>query len=246
MLQHEDAVGLRGFVEVGGREDGGDARILHAADDPEEFAPRERVHPDGGLVENQKPRLRGQRAGEPQLLLHAARKVSGEAILEAGQPGERHEFLKALLGGRLADAAELCEEFEVLLDREPLVEPELLRHEADQRREGGVLGVGPKARQPRPPGVGAKEPGQEAQKRRLSRAVRADERDELARFRNGEACAVHRPEGFPLRVGPDLGEAVDLEEGGPGAGAAQGANSTVTGCPRRRRFSGSASVSFTS
>jgi hypothetical protein len=65
-----------------GHHDGQAVRGQVRQDIPE-FAPRYRVDAGGGLIEQQNPRLRHQRADQRQLLLHAAAQLSRQTIREA-------------------------------------------------------------------------------------------------------------------------------------------------------------------
>ena len=71
-MHQRDAMAALGFIQIGsGQQDrqplGGQVR-----ERVPEFAARNRIDARGRLVEQQHPRLRHQRAGQRQLLLHAA------------------------------------------------------------------------------------------------------------------------------------------------------------------------------
>ena len=73
-----------------------------------ELLARDRVHAAGRLVEQQHRGLVDQRAGEPQLLLHAARERVGATLLEAGEAHEAQQLRGAGPERLAADAAHLA------------------------------------------------------------------------------------------------------------------------------------------
>ena len=73
-----------------------------------------------------------QRAGERELLLHAAGQAVGAPFAERRQLGHREQAIA--LGGVAADAVNLRLERDVLVDGQVAVEREPLRQVADQRR----------------------------------------------------------------------------------------------------------------
>ena len=74
VVQHDDVPTRLGLVQVRRAQQHGEVLIVdQLEDDLPQVAPRERIDADGGLVQQQQFRRADQRAGEPQLLLHAAR-----------------------------------------------------------------------------------------------------------------------------------------------------------------------------
>ena len=124
-----DLVAALGLVHVMGRDEHGEAFGGERVDLVPELAPRLGIDAGGRLVEQQQLRL-GQDAGaEREPLLPAARQFAGELLLAAGQP----EPLDRLARGaaRIGHAIDARDEFQILADREVLVEAEALRHVAD-------------------------------------------------------------------------------------------------------------------
>ena len=76
LMQQQHAVATAGLVQIGGRPDHAHALVAplreHGRHDRPELAARGRIDADRGLVQQQQARPRQQRAGQPELLLHAA------------------------------------------------------------------------------------------------------------------------------------------------------------------------------
>src|SRR5690606_24674660 len=102
-------------------------------DDLPQLPSRQRIDADARLVEQQHGRTREQCAREPKLLLHPAGEPPRESAGEGLEPRERERRVERAPALRAPEALELRMELEVLGDREVLVEPEALRHIADQR-----------------------------------------------------------------------------------------------------------------
>jgi len=91
-----------------------------------------------GLVEHEEIRIVDQRAAEAELLVHAARELSGRAIAEGREPRGLEQLRDPRLARRARVAEEPAEEVRVLEDGERRVEvaAESLRHVGDARRHG--------------------------------------------------------------------------------------------------------------
>jgi hypothetical protein len=122
-VQQRHAVEALGLVEVRSRDDGGDAVGDPLVDDAPQLAARHRVDTEGGLVEQQQLGLVDQRAGEPQLLLHAARELAGQAVLEGTETGEGEEPLETRRQLAPRHVVEVGVEGKVLAHRQVGVEP---------------------------------------------------------------------------------------------------------------------------
>ena len=140
-----------------------------------------RVEAGGGLVEQQHLRIVDQRVGEAQPLLHAARQASGRrrrACRARSTSSSRSPIIRRRPAG--GDAVAPREEVEVLPDLHVVVDPEDVRHEAeDAPHLIGVPGDGP-ARDLRVSRRRPKQRREHPERRRLARAVRADEPEDLA------------------------------------------------------------------
>ena len=82
VLQQDEAVEALGLVHVGGAHHHRGAARHHLVHDEPQVAARDRVHAEGGLVEQQDRGFVHQAAGEGELLLHPARQLAGKARLE--------------------------------------------------------------------------------------------------------------------------------------------------------------------
>ena len=167
-----------GFVEVGRGHEDRDALRQELGQQAPELAARHRVDARGRLVEQDDLRLVHQRARERQLLLHAARQALGQPRPERRQLHHVEQPVPALAVVR--HAVDLGEEGDVLVDREVAVEAELLREVAHLRRDRVVLPDRVVAEHADGAAGGLEQPAQQPDRRRLARAVRADEAEHLA------------------------------------------------------------------
>ena len=102
-----------------------------------ELAARHRIDAGGRLVEQDQRRLVDQRAGERELLLHAARKLLREPPAERRQPRQIEQPVSR--GGVVANAVNLGKERDVLVDAQIAVEAELLRQVSDRAGETAMV-----------------------------------------------------------------------------------------------------------
>src|SRR5438093_2740063 len=192
------------LVHVMGGDDDGGALRGEPADDAPEQAPRGRVHARGRLVEEQDARVVKRGAPEAEALLLAAREHGDDP---AGDLLELHPLERpSHAGGELAlQPVDPAVEAQVLLDREVAIEPEGLRHVADDGLDPlGLAGDVDPADRGRPLGR-REQAAQHADGRGLARAVGAEDAEDLAGG-DVERDAVHRRE-----VAEALGEALDLD-----------------------------------
>ena len=203
------------LVEVVAHEQDG---LLHARLQREQLVLQlvadQRVERREGLVHQEDVGVRGERAGEPHALLHAARQLADGAVPPVREADQfelaLHDALQ--LGGRFA--AQLEPEPDVLRDRAPGQQAELLEHHRDPqpaqaaevlraaaRHVHRAVGVGD---QHLPARHGIEAVGG-AQERRLARAREAHHhadlagRDREARARDAEDHAAFRGDLVPRR-----------------------------------------------
>ncbi len=87
-----DVLAALRLVQVRGADQHRQALVVdEVQDDLPQLAPRQRVDADRRLVEQQQVGRAHQRAGEAELLLHAARQPAGEALGERPEVGHLHE-----------------------------------------------------------------------------------------------------------------------------------------------------------
>ena len=173
-----DAVAALGLVHVVGGDQHGQPVARQPVDLVPEFAPRLGVDAGRRLVEQQQLRLVHDAGGERQPLLPAAGQRAGELVAPRRQ-AKLLERAVDMLGDRL-QLVEPRHEFQVLGDRQILVERELLRHVADFALDLQALGPDIVAEHRALALVGRQQAAQHADGRRLARAVRAEEADDLA------------------------------------------------------------------
>ena len=138
--------------------------------------------PERGLVEHEEPRARHQRAPDRGHLLLAARERPGELPAALGQEREEREHALERLPPQAPALGAARAQLEVLEHGHRGEELAALRHVGDPARHDG------RGRQPADPpaleldGAAAQreEAADRAERRRLARAVRADQRDDLA------------------------------------------------------------------
>ena len=159
-------------------QDRGPLALVQLADDPEDLGDDERRETERRLVEEQEPRPLHHRAREREHLLLAAReraRLLGPALL---QPREVVEHAAEVVAQRAA--AGVRAETEVLPDGELDERAAALRHVRDAEPRGR-LGAAARERLSRElERAGAPHGARDrAQRRRLARAVRAEDRDDL-------------------------------------------------------------------
>jgi hypothetical protein len=236
VVQQQHVGAALGLVEIRCAPDDGDAvrdKLLHHAP---QLAPRNRIDADARFVEQQDARRPHQRAGEPELLLHAARKPSGEPALEPLEVGEGEQTREALLALRPGDAAEIGVEVEILAHRQVLVEAEALRHVGGERVNRRRFSDRAEAAHGDRALVRQQQPADKAKERRFPGAVGPDEPGDAAGLDRGGEAVDRRHGAEPLA---NLAHRDERRHGRVPAGAA---NLTVTGMPWRRPSSGSATM----
>ncbi len=203
--QGEPVAALR-LVEIGGGDHDGDALLPQPVENAPEIAPRHRIDAGGRLVEQQHLRRVHQRAGEAELLLHAAGQRAGLEATEIRHAGCRKQALGAVAPQRRRHFEQVCEELDVLVDGEILVEAEALRHVAYMGLCGFRVGDGVDPVDHDRAGIRPHHSGEHAQRRGLAGAVGPDQPENLAAVdREGEA--VDRGD-----VGESFDETVDADE----------------------------------
>ena len=207
------------FVHVGRRHQDGDAVGEELGQQLPELTARHRVDAGRRLVEQNQLGLVHQRAGERQLLLHAA----GEAIRQtvAERCELRHLEEPAATSLVVRDAMDLGEEGHVLVDREIAVQAEALGQVTDPLRNPPVIARRILVEDAHLARVSVKQAAHQSNRRRLAGAVGSDETEHLAAC-NLEGQARQR-----------LGAAVALDDAGE-------RDCSLVGrpLPARRGFSG--------
>ena len=152
-----------------------------------------------------------ERAGEAQLLLHAARELAGEACAELAHAGSGQQPVRALFANMAGTSNRVGVETDVLVDREVLVETEPLRHVADMLL--ALLGVrhDVDAVDDDVAAVRLHHAGQHPHGRGLAGAVGTDQAENLAAIHR-ETETIHGGNGSE-----PLGQPIGRNNGSPGA-----------------------------
>ena len=150
------------------------------------------------LVHQQDVRIGGERAGETDALLHAARELVRVVPFEADEADHLDEPLGDAVTRSGRDALQFKSELDVALHRPPGQEPELLEHH-------GTIGPGTGDFSPvhgQFAGIGPQQAEQDIEERALATAGWSDNRQELAfadvdieAVQRAHRPAVRRPEG---------------------------------------------------
>ncbi len=179
-VHERDALAALRLVEIGGGDEDGHLLAQELVEDAPEVAPRHRIDAVGRLVQKQHLGRVDERAGEAELLLHAARQLAGLALLERRQVAEGEQLFDARRATLARHAVEVGVEVDVLHDGQVGVEPEPLAHVGDVVLDGFGL---PDDVPAGDPGVARRrvhDPGQEPHGRRLAGAVRPHQTEDLS------------------------------------------------------------------
>jgi hypothetical protein len=165
---------------------------------------------EGGerLVEEQEPGLGGERPGQRDPLLLAAREAADGPTALAVEPDERQDLARAGCDRSAAPALHSQAEADVGGDVEVREEGVVLEHEPHPASVGRHAGE----RAPAPgdaPRRRVDEPGHGPQERRLAAPARPEQADHLA-CGHGEVDPVHHPPPAELHD-----QALDAQPGGP-------------------------------
>ena len=197
-----------GLVHVVGREQDGHAALLaQLGDEVPHGAAGDRVEADRRLVEDQQPRAVDERLRELQPPDHAARVRRDHAVGVLEHPGrlERPVDPPGPLGPR--DVEEAREQHRVLAPGERALGRELLGDVADQPPDRHALARDVVAEHVGDAGRDPQQRGEDADRRRLARAVGAEEAEHLA----GPDLEVDRVDGGLLAEA--VGEARAADSG---------------------------------
>ncbi len=182
LVEHQHRGAPFGLVQVGGAPHDADARVDQIVDHFPQFAARDGVDADARLVEQQHLRRMEQRAGQSQLLLHAARELAGQPTGKGCQRRERQEAVKGLASLGADHATQIGVEIEVLEHREIFVKAKSLRHVTEHTPHRRDFADGIVTFDENAPLAGHEQPGHQPQERGLAGAVRADQPGDLSRL----------------------------------------------------------------
>ena len=182
-VKHDRPVAPLGFIQIRRAHQHGQPLVVNEIqNDPPQVAPRDRIDTHGRLVQQQQLRRADQRAGEAQLLLHAARKLARQPIGERTERGHVHQLRKFFLSLVRGHTVQIGIQIHVFLDRQIFVQPEALRHVADSFLHLLRIGRDVDSQHAQFAGIGGEQPGGQPDQRCFAGAVRADERRQRAVF----------------------------------------------------------------
>jgi hypothetical protein len=180
-VDHRDEVGQPvGLIEVLGGQQDGRALGDEALDRRPHLQAAARVEAGGGLVEEQHRRAGDERRGEVEAPAHAARVGLGRAPGGVDEVEALEQLLAAALGRCAALAVEAAHHHEVLEAREVLVDRRVLAGEADPAAQLDGVAHDVEAGHEDRAGIGPQQRGEHAHRRRLARAVGAEEPEHAA------------------------------------------------------------------
>ncbi len=138
VVQQRHPAAALGLVQVRRRHQDRDPLREKLREEHPELAARHRIDAGRRLVEHDQVRLVDERAGQRQLLLHAARQPIGQPRAERR---ELRQLEQSVAARRVVvHAVDLGEERDVLVDAQIAVEAEALREVADRTGEAAMVG----------------------------------------------------------------------------------------------------------
>ena len=149
-----------------------------------------RVETGQRFVENDEPRVVQQRAGQRDLLAHAAREFLAALVRVGLQTEPADEIPGARFGGRCLDAPQPGNELEIFERRQLVVDHRLVGEPADDLFGRNGIGDGIDAEDGDRALVGLEQTADHSKRRRLAGAVGAEQGIELA-GPHGEVETVH-------------------------------------------------------
>ena len=183
-----------GLLEVLGGEQHRDALVAQPADERPHVLAAARIQARGGLVEEHDGRLDHKAACDVDASAHSARVGADAAVGGVGEIELVEQVGGAFGGVRLARPQQPGEQFEVLPAGQQFVDCSVLAGEHDRAPHRGGVGDDVVAGDERATRVGSAQRGEDADRRRLARAVGAEQTE-------------HRP-GCHLEVDPAQGNLV--------------------------------------
>ena len=179
LVQQRDRVALFRLVEIGGGPQHADAVAGQILDHGPQFAPRHRVDPDAGFIEQQQVRGAHHGAGQAQLLLHPARQLARQSRGKPAQIGEIEQPVEARPAFGRGQSAQIGIQRQVFDHRQVFIEAKALRHVSDHR----AVGVGCRAPEHRGAApIGVDQAGQDADQGGFARSIGTDQSGHPARL----------------------------------------------------------------
>ncbi len=149
-------------------------------DEAPELAARQRIDSTSRFVEKHDRRLVEDRAPESQTLPPAPRQRARQRVLPATKAGHVERKRAPRREARACEAVDAAEERDVLIDREPLVQREALRHVADSALDALRITAHVESAHHCGPRRRLQQAAEHADRRGFSGAVAAKEPEDLA------------------------------------------------------------------
>ena len=180
-FQKEHVVAERRLVHVGRRHHRAHLPRAHVLfENGPEFPARQRIHPNARLIQEQQFGTVQQRTGKPQLLLHAPREFSGGAFRKFRKIRHGEKLREPRLPLRLPEPEQIRVKQEILHHGQVFIEPELLRHIADQQLRLRPADANRFAQHRHGALLRRENPRRNAHQSRFASAVRSHERRQFA------------------------------------------------------------------
>ncbi len=212
VIHRDQPIANARLIHIGGGDDDTHRRSLapEVSDEIPELSSRQRIDPGRRLVENEKVGIVNERAAQTELLLHAARQLSGRPIEKGEQTGRGRQTARARVTLRRGQTEEGSEEAQVLADADLLIEvlAESLRHIGNARADGTAMPrIAHAAAEDRDrSGLQLSRSGDEAEKCGLSGTIGTDDARHPA-ARQFERDIVERPDlAVAVRSAGNLGD----------------------------------------
>ena len=175
-MHQRHSIAALGFIEIRSRQNDGETVGGQMSESVPEFAARDGIDARGGLVEQQHARLRHQRAGQRQLLFHAAAQTRGEPVFEPVHIEHAQIAASALFDLIRRHAAQIADVANVFEHREIRIQAERLRQIPGVRARF----ASGNAEDFRRPGRSLHDAGEDLERGRLAGAVGADQTEDFA------------------------------------------------------------------
>ena len=173
-----------------------------------QFAARDGVDADAGFIKQQDFRFADQGAGQTKFLLHAAGKLARQPAGKGAEGGKFQQPGEGFFPRLAGHAAQIGVERQVFHHRQIFIQAEFLRHIAEHRVQGAIVGNRVVADDRCAACVGLQQPGEHAHQGGFSRAVRAHQTGYIA----GVNGAVQRRDGRAVHAGKAPGQAAQRND----------------------------------
>ena len=205
MLDKPDFGATLGFIHVMGRDEDRDAAVAEVVEQIPDLLAMDRIETGSRFVEKEQRRIVDERARHRQHLAHPAGKFAGHGVpffFQIGQVQQTREPLRQFISRHPAGAGEKAN---VFFDGQVAIEAETLRDVAELISHLVAVAPDIHARDLRPAAAGMNQSTQHPDRRRLARAICAEETEDRSR-RDRERKIADR-----VRIAVGFAEAVEKD-----------------------------------